>query len=97
VLPITERKVVRKDSSIFIGEANLLLVRDSKGQPRYALGILRDITDRKEIEEQLRQSEQKCRNLVEQISDVIYSMDAHGIITCISLLSLKPASAMGWW
>jgi len=32
-LPITERRIKRKDGSIFIGEANLSLVKGSDGQP----------------------------------------------------------------
>ncbi|HEX4682235.1 MAG TPA: PAS domain S-box protein [Gemmatimonadaceae bacterium] len=66
--------------------------RDSGGQPRWVhhqvvrvedgLAITsRDITQRKEIQNSLAQSEERYRLLVETASDGIYRIDPHGIFT----------------
>ncbi len=58
----------------------------SQGQDKYVFTIIRDISDRKRIEDTLRQSEEKYRRLVESLSDeyVFYAHDASGMVTYIS-------------
>jgi PAS domain S-box-containing protein len=46
-------------------------VRDSRGRVTAVAGIVRDITERKKIEEELRESEEKFRDLYEGIQDPI--------------------------
>ncbi|MCK5601694.1 PAS domain S-box protein [Candidatus Pacearchaeota archaeon] len=55
--PLQQYKYHRKDGSTFWGEVKISFLRDSKGSITAALGITRDITERKLAEKALRDSE----------------------------------------
>lgn len=48
------------------------------------LGIVRDFTEKKEMEEKLRESEERYRNLVETAPEAIYTLSKDGIITSLN-------------
>ncbi|MBI5667070.1 MAG: PAS domain S-box protein [Chloroflexi bacterium] len=70
-LPIYERRFRRKDGSLLLAEVNVALVRDSEGNPLYIQSILRDITERRRMEEAVRQSEARYRSLVETQTELV--------------------------
>jgi PAS domain S-box-containing protein len=65
-----------RDGSIIPTEVTGKFLRDSHGNITQVLGVSRDISQRLEIEEQLRQSEKKYRLISENVSDVICTLDA---------------------
>lgn len=60
-----EKRYIRKDGETVWGRLTRSLFFDMEGKPRYALGMLEDITERKYTEESLRESEERFRNLIE--------------------------------
>jgi PAS domain S-box-containing protein len=59
-------------------------LRDTQGAVIGSLAVMSDITARKGMEEVLRTSEEKFRNVFESMQDVYYRSDAAGRITLIS-------------
>jgi PAS domain S-box-containing protein len=54
-----QKRYLTKDGQIVCGETMISLVRDSSGNPQYFLAIIQDITERKQAEEALQNSELK--------------------------------------
>jgi len=67
---------VRRDGSMFPGIMHNSLIRDEKGNPIYMLGLLRNITLRKQLEEVLEKS-QKALNENRELLDSI--LNASGV------------------
>ncbi|MEW6185508.1 MAG: PAS domain S-box protein, partial [Thermodesulfobacteriota bacterium] len=91
------------DFRIKSGEVRNCLVSGAlieiEGQP-HILGATVDITERKQAEEALRESEKKYRQLFESIVDVYYQTDQEGSIVMVSpsvekLLGYVPAEVIG--
>ena len=71
-----EVEVNCKDGSTIWTEAKMSFLRDSNDELAGIIGITRDITRRKQVEESLRQSEERYRSLVE---NTIYGFFIHEI------------------
>jgi len=75
---------VRKDGSVFPALVNHSLYKDEKGNPTGMIRTLKEITEIKEAEKELQESEQKFRNIFNSITDVFYRADIDGRIEIVS-------------
>ena len=74
------REVVgrRKDGSTF--PMDLAVSEFRLGEERYFTGIVRDITERKRAEDELREAEERMRSVVDHVIDGIITIDEHGTV-----------------
>ncbi len=72
----------RKDGTTFPVEINIKIIVEEKKE--YIVALARDISARKQGEEALRQSQEKYRDLVETVNDMIWEVDVNGVYTYLS-------------
>ncbi|MFZ0612350.1 MAG: PAS domain S-box protein [Desulfobacterales bacterium] len=74
-------QLIRKDGSRCVLEVSISLKKSISGEPVGFMGIARDVTQRKLIEQALRDSEEKYRMIIENIEDGYYEVDLSGNFT----------------
>ncbi|MDX6382858.1 MAG: hypothetical protein QOK48_431, partial [Blastocatellia bacterium] len=92
---LSERRVRRKDGTLFPVEIHARILSDGTQQ-----GIVRDMTDRKQGEKALRDSEERFRSLIEHSHDAIALFSATGEILYASpsttnVLGYQPEELIG--
>jgi PAS domain S-box-containing protein len=85
-IPVYEKKFKAKDGREIPVEVSVSGIKNESGEVGYIQSIVRDITERKETEQALQESEMKYRNLVEQAHEGI-AIVRGGLLTYVNL----------WW
>jgi len=100
---------VHKDGSIAWGEVTITLLRDEQGKITGALGVTRDITERKRAEKALQESEEKFRAIFDHAFQFIGLMSPDGTLleanrSALEFARLKESAVIGkrfwethWW
>ena len=79
---VFETELLRRDGARIQVEVNARIIEFGGGKA--VLSSARDITERKLAEEALRRSEEKYRELAENMNDILYTITPDGVITYIS-------------
>jgi two-component system cell cycle sensor histidine kinase/response regulator CckA len=74
------KRYLRADGGIVWGTLSVALVRAPDGDPRYAIQMVENVTERRTAEEALRLREREFRSLLEHGRDVISVLDPDGDI-----------------
>jgi PAS domain S-box-containing protein len=72
------KRYLRRDGGTVWGRLSVALVRSPDGQPRYAIKMVENVTERREAVEALRLREHEFRSLLEQGREVISVLDDDG-------------------
>ncbi len=78
VFPNIDYRIIRPNGTERTVQANGRVVVDDSGRILRIVGTLQDITERKQVDEQLRQSEEKYRTILERIEDGYFEVDLKG-------------------
>ena len=68
----------RKDGTLFYNEFSISPIKSVDGKISHFVGIQHDITERKNVERNLKESERKYRTVVDSVQEVIFQMDIRG-------------------
>lgn len=82
-----EKRYIHKQGHSIWGRVRISLVRDESGQPSHFITQVEDISERKLAEEMLRASEESYRDLFENASDLLYTLDLDLRITSLNRLA----------
>ena len=72
-----EHRYVRADGAAFRARFHLVRVTNAKGKPLFSTLTLEDVTRQRHVEQALRASEEKHRNLFEHAADAMLIIDPH--------------------
>jgi PAS domain S-box-containing protein len=79
-LHLPEFRMKRKDGTVFPTEHSVMPLEDEQGKHLGWVSVVRDITERKRAEEELRDSEERFRDLYENAPNAYFSVGVDGRI-----------------
>jgi len=75
---VYEKEYRRKDGTVFPAELHTVLSRDENGNPVSMWGIVRDISERKQTEQTLRETSERLSHMIANSPTVIYALKVDG-------------------
>jgi len=98
---VIRKRATKPDGAVLYLDVYSSSVRDAKGRFRYGVRILQDVTAAKLMEDRVRESEQRLRDLLEALPAAVYTTDAAGRITfynkaAIDMAGCTPVAGQEW-
>jgi PAS domain S-box-containing protein len=95
-----ETRMVHKSGTIIDVDISLSVLRNPDGEATGSIGVVRDITERRQMETALRESEKRFRQVVANAKEWIWEVDANGCYTYASpivekILGYKAEEVLG--
>ena len=84
-----EKRFIRKDGSFIWTHLHVTPIRDENGRFVSTIGLIADITARRQAEEALRESERRYRVLIESISDGVFVLDRDWRYTLVNDIAAR--------
>ena len=81
---VDDLKVKRKDQVLIWIQVTLSIVRDERSGTDYLVGILIDVTERKEVQDRLIQSDARFRDIARTMAGWYWELDMDGRFTFVS-------------
>lgn len=73
-----DREIIKKDGSRIFVEVSVSLIVDPSNEPLGFRGIVRDVTERRLADEEIRRSEEKYRTYIKDAPNGVFIMDREG-------------------
>ncbi|WP_165404223.1 PAS domain S-box protein [Rhizobium leguminosarum] len=89
----SERRVIRPDGTIVFVESRTRAVRDAAGEVVEYVGTVRDLTEWKDAQDRIQESERRFAATLSSIGDAVISTDDRGLLTFINPVGEK---LTGW-
>ncbi|MEW6271732.1 MAG: PAS domain S-box protein [Thermodesulfobacteriota bacterium] len=100
-----EKRYLHKDGSIVWASIHVSALRDGRGEPRFAIGTVQDVTERHRAEAALRASEERYRLVSQVIADAVYEWSletdavewSEGLHTLFGYAGADVGADATWW
>jgi two-component system cell cycle sensor histidine kinase/response regulator CckA len=95
-----EKRYIRKDGSSVHVVLNVGLIRDEHGAPRFFVGQVTDITERRQVESELQLRQKQLATVLAHAPIVLFAVDAQGVFTLsegagLAAIGREPGEAVG--
>lgn len=88
-IPLYKIEILHKDGGRIPAEMNVSTLFDQKGKGIGRLAMVRDISERLRVEEKLKESEQKFRDMANLLPQIVYEIDIYGNLTFVNQLAFE--------
>lgn len=73
------KRYLRKDGTIVWGHVSMALVQDAEAKPLYYIGLVQDVTESRRVQDQIRESQQMLRLVLDYIPQAVFWKDRNSV------------------